>query len=192
MRSINARGSGGAPRGGNLGASGRAEGNGMSKEQSAHANATGVTNSPDITYFGSSLDSHGAHCTRTVLVTPHLARPRSFIRSKVAPKDQVSSSSANTRRAGKGHRRDGLPSSPRGVRVTPLLAGNGQERGPGQEGNTKYPCPNGNGFRPINAQIIRNSADIGSEDMPKMPSETHEVQTVMKARKGGYEYAGLL
>ena len=161
MRSIYARESGGPPRRDNLGASERAERNGMSIEHFTHANVTGVTNSPDITYTGLGFASHGAFCTRTVLVTPHLARPRSLVCSKVAPEGQVSSSSANTRRAGKGRKQDGLPSSPRGERVTPLLAGNDKERDLGQEGNTKYPCPNGNGFCPENYQIIRNSADKG-------------------------------
>ena len=236
MRSIYARESGGPPRRANLGASGRAERNGMSEEHFTHANATGVTNSPDITYIGLGFASRDmssarrrivtpklggcmtsddpkvkenvegtvfasyldrrllgvASSSRTVLVTPHLARPRSLICSKVAPKGQVSSSSANTRRVGKVRKQDGLPSSPRGVRVTPLLAGNDKERTLEQEGNTKYPGPNGSGFHSANAQIIGNLPDRDPETIRRASLSDHEVQTVTKAEKGGYEDASLL
>ena len=164
----------------------------MSKEYFIHANVTGVTNSPDITYIGSGFVSLGTPYAHTVLVTPHLARPRPLICSKVGQKGQALSSSANTRRDWKGPKQDCLPSSPRGIRVTPLLAGNGRERDLEQAGNTKYPCPNGNRFRPENKQIIGNSADKGPKTPIAAPSMAHEVQTVTKAEKGGYEYAGLL
>ena len=192
MRSIYARESGGPPRRANLGASGRAERNGMSEEHFTHANATGVTNSPDITYIGLGFASRDMSSARRRIVTPHLARPRSLICSKVAPKGQVSSSSANTRRVGKVRKQDGLPSSPRGVRVTPLLAGNDKERTLEQEGNTKYPGPNGSGFHSANAQIIGNLPDRDPETIRRASLSDHEVQTVTKAEKGGYEDASLL
>lgn len=130
--------------------------------------------------------------SRTILVTPHLPRPSS---NKVF---LWSAEGLTAFRSSKGMVCQGrrtmpfIPFNPRAGLVTPLLGGNRQEGWLDHTANTTYPCPNGSGFCPTNAQIVVNLAAKGSEVMPKMQLETHEVQTVTKARKGGNGYAGLL